>query len=290
VVYYWLKHIAVFAVLIFCGTQVRGADRVQHVEKTPDDDIRVLFPQTQLFVPLLADPREERFSLGIGEVNSSIGDFTMAQVNVGERFGLFRRSSADGQRAGQFGLSGGIFSVFDLDTTSWDLVTTDFLVSFTQELRRHAWTSRIRLYHQSSHLGDEFVIHRQRARVNFSYESLEALTARSIGHFRIYGGGQWMVRRFPDTVKRLAGQFGLEYRGKSYGAGIARPVIGIDLKSWEQHGWDVDASALAGIEWVVAQGRSIMLAIEGHTGHAVSGQFFLDETEHTVIGVIRFAM
>jgi len=55
-------------------------------------------------------------------------------------------------------LFGAVFAQFNLDTPSFDLLNADYLVGPELTLRHGRWSGRVRFYHQSSHLGDEFLL------------------------------------------------------------------------------------------------------------------------------------
>src|SRR5256885_8545268 len=71
---------------------------------------------------------------------------------------------------------------------------------------------RLRVYHQSSHLGDEYMIHAHAQRVDLSFEAAELLVARELAHWRVYGGGEYMFTHSPADLKPGVLHAGLEYR------------------------------------------------------------------------------
>ena len=73
----------------------------------------------------------------------------------------------------QLDVVGSIFAQFDLGTPSYDLLNSDFVVGFPITMRRGGFSSRLRIYHQSSHLGDEFLLANRIQRVNLSYEGFD---------------------------------------------------------------------------------------------------------------------
>ena len=76
----------------------------------------------------------------------------------------------------QISISGSVFAQFDLDVNSYDLLNADYIVGIPITMRTGAFSARLRLYHQSSHLGDEFLLREEDptfVRENISYESAE---------------------------------------------------------------------------------------------------------------------
>jgi hypothetical protein len=63
-----------------------------------------------------------------------------------------------------------------MNAPSTDLINTDYVVGIPLSWRSGLFSTRVRLYHQSTHLGDEFVLHNPGVnRVNYSYEEAEAI-------------------------------------------------------------------------------------------------------------------
>lgn len=53
-----------------------------------------VFPTGDLFRPLIADPKQPQFFVGMSNFNSSDVDYIMASVGFGETFGIYRSSAA----------------------------------------------------------------------------------------------------------------------------------------------------------------------------------------------------
>jgi len=146
------------------------------------------FPQDQIFCPLIADPKQPRSfaSLLRGTFPSverpSGKGATVASVGLGDYFGLVRWG---GPRAGeglQLDVVGAIFAQFDLDAPSNDLINADYIIGVPLTFRRSGFSILARIYHQSSHLGDEFLLRTSEIqRENLSFESLELLASQEIG-------------------------------------------------------------------------------------------------------------
>jgi hypothetical protein len=146
-------------------------------------------PTTQLFAPLRADPKEPRTFMSALQVDSALRDTTVGAVGFGEHFDIVRRETRVDWNW-QFGIAGAVFAQFDLETPSSDLINADHVIGLPWTWRRGDWSGRMRLYHQSSHLGDEFLLNTQPQRVNLSFEAIEAIVAHDFGVVRVYGGGE----------------------------------------------------------------------------------------------------
>jgi hypothetical protein len=252
------------------------------------------FPQDQIFCPLIADPKQPRSfaSLLRGTFPSiekpSGKGTTIASVGLGDSFGLVRWG---GPRAGegvQLDVVGAIFAQFDLDSASNDLINADYIIGVPLTFRRSGFSIMARVYHQSSHLGDEYLLRTSIQRENLSFESLEVLASQEIGPLRVYGGGERLFRRDPDTVKAKLLHTGAELR--SGRAGLLQLVSGVDLKTTEQHNWSQAVSGRAGVELTrpSPEGHPIRLVtimLELYKGPSPYGQFFQEDISYVGVGI-----
>ena len=157
------------------------------------------------------------------------------------------------------------------------------------------FSGRVRLYHQSSHLGDEFLLRPGVERENFAFESGEALASVDYGALRAYGGGEYLFDRTPgNRVSRvLHGGVELRQPGGLAGAGRlarARVVAAVDVKSSDELDWDVAWSARVGVEIGRVPGaehrsRRWSLLGEYYDGASPYGQFFRDKVSYYGLGL-----
>jgi hypothetical protein len=159
-----------------------------------------LLPRGDVFAPLLADPKQPEFLAGIVRLRSSIRSTTVGAAAFGENIGAVRWAGAGVCDGIQIGLAGGVFAQFDLAAASIDLLNADYLISLPVTYRRASWSFRVRVYHQSSHLGDEYLLQAQPRRVNLSFESVESIVARDLAAWRLYGGGEYVLRHEPADL------------------------------------------------------------------------------------------
>ena len=250
-----------------------------------------------VFRPLLADPKEPRFSASYqrirfrtGEVRSGRDTDTIHSgfVQAGQSIGLWsRRRGCDGV---QIGLFAGVHSQFDLSIDSGDLINTDYLVGMPITWRAGPWSWRGRILHQSSHLGDEFLLRNRSVRVkNFGFEMVDALLSFEEGRWRAYGGGGAVFHSATD-FDPLVFQAGLEVQSREplswrpWGL-VPTPVAGVDFKTWQQQDWGPTWNVVAGIELSrpndTVRVRLLANLLAGHFPYA---QFF-DETTVRSVGL-----
>src|SRR5262245_54758533 len=168
-----------------CGTGVHEAQATG----------TVFFPEDHIFCPLIADPKEPRsFVSFLRGTFRSLDDpsgkgTSVGSVGLGDDFGLVRWGGPEAGEGVQLNVEGAIFAQFDLGTLSNDLINADYLVGVPLAFRRSGFSVRARIYHQSSHLGDEFLLRSEEpVRENLSFEAFELLASQEIGPFRAYGG------------------------------------------------------------------------------------------------------
>jgi hypothetical protein len=268
-----------------CGAGVHGSEALGAVP----------FPQDQIFCPILADPKEARsfVSLLRGTFRSlddpSGKGTTIASVGLGDSFGLVRWGGPAPNEGVQLDVVGSIFAQFDLGTPSNDLINADYIIGLPLTFRRSGFSTRVRVYHQSSHLGDEYLLRSEDIdRKNLSFESVEFLVSQELGPLRVYAGGERIFRREPDTLPSKLFHVGAELRTGR--AGPARLVSGVDVKATDLHDWSPAVSGRVGLE--LAQHRSeghparlVTLMIEIYQGPSPYGQFFQDDISYFGVGL-----
>lgn len=245
-------------------------------------DIRA-FPEEELFAPLLADPRQPRFSVSYQHYRGSSREFAAASVALGEYFGL---ASGFFGEAGisQIGLQAAVFALFNLDAPSSDLINADYWIGLPISYRRGPWSYLIRLYHQSSHLGDEFILGNPGVnRVNLSYEDIEGLVSFEWERLRFYGGGGYLLHSEPDLAPKAA-HVGVEYVMPN-AVGRLSFVAAADVRASEELGWRRSHSTQAGFEYRSAGKRRVRLMLEYYRGHSPNGQFFREPLRYTGLGL-----
>jgi hypothetical protein len=247
-------------------------------------------PQGQIFCPLAADPKGQRSFMTYlrGDfatiANPAPGTKTnVGAVGVGDSFSIFRFADAGASDGVQLDLEGVVFSQFNLDVPSIDLINADYLVGLPLTFRMGGSTARLRLYHQSSHLGDEFILNRQPERLNVSFESLDLIVSHEVGSLRVYGGGEMFFRREPTDLAARLVHGGVEIRPVVLGgAGL---FAALDLKVVDDDDWHRAWSARVGIEIarIPHEGhppRVISLMGEFYDGIAPYGQFYREDIRY----------
>lgn len=240
-------------------------------------------PEQELFAPLLADPRQPRFSVSYLHYRSPASEFSAASVAFGEYFGLasgfFGNSGSS-----QIGIQGGVFALFNLEAPSSDLINADYWIGLPISYRKGPWSYVLRLYHQSSHLGDEFILGNPGInRVNLSYEDMEFIASYEWERWRLYGGGGYILNSEPDLAPKHF-QGGVEYI-KARAAGRLSLIAAADIQTSEELDWRRSRSYQAGFELRSGSPRRVRLMLEHFRGHSPNGQFYREPLRYTGLGL-----
>lgn len=252
------------------------------------DGVKGFLPRGLLFAPFHADPRWPHFSAAYRGYRTN--DLTAAFAGTfGETFSLYRnRAPLSGQW--ELVLQAGVFSLFDLSATSLDLVNADYNVGLLTAYRSGKFSGFLRLHHQSSHLGDEFILANQRVqRINLSYEEVDVKLAYDISNgIRGYAGGGYLVHRDPSTVEPFSTQWGIELTSPvTFLSGAITPICYADFQSNERSQWAIAQSIMAGVRFENARigNRQLQLLAQYFAGPSPDGQFYRHHSHWFGVGL-----
>lgn len=249
------------------------------------------FPSDDLFRPLLADPKQPQF-FALWQSMQSRNERTNANIGsigIGENFGFYTRR--EGCNGWQISLLTGIFAQFDLDTSNAALINVDFNVGVPITWRHGNWSARLRFYHQSSHIGDEFLgINPGFQPIGLQFNEVDMIVSYDVQKWlRLYGGGAVLVTRQPATIDRNTVQWGFEARtprplARSYVFGrlstpiLFSPVLTADFKAVEEQHWHINTNLLMGFD-VFRYGsfKRLRILFNYYRGYNPYGQFFFSQ-------------
>lgn len=270
-------------------------------EQADGETTSEVFPSDDVFRPLLADPKQPQW-FAVWQSTQSRTTNTRANIGsiaIGENFGFYtRRQGCDGW---QLSLLTGIFAQFDLDTSDAALINADFNVGIPLTWRSGNWSARLRFYHQSSHLGDEFLAANPGFQsMGLLFEEVDMILSYDLQKWlRLYGGGGVMVNREPTTIDRNQVQWGFEARApfrRSHVFGtlsnpvIISPVLTADFKSNEELNWIINTNVLWGVDMSRAGSfKRLRILMNFYHGYNPYGQFFYSEKTQS-IGVGAYFM
>lgn len=256
------------------GNVVAGVDPA---ESRPRKEF---LPRGHLFEPILLDPLEAQTYGSVLPLYLTNGERYVGSI-VPFAFGFnkpfYRRTTAPG-RSEEIVLDLASFTQFEVyfDQIARyqrrQIVNNDYKVSIQYNLRRGDNNYRFRVYHLSSHLGDDY-IYRNRITApstnSVNYEQLDAMYSRTIRDWRVYGGLGITLRK-PEERKPLSAQFGAFYKKPSQQA--ARLVGGVDVKFFQETEFRPGVHAGLGVE-VGRTANNLTFLAETYSGFRPYSQY-----------------
>lgn len=262
-----------------CYDQINNPIVVEGVNKN------VEVPQLKMPV-LLADLEEPRIFASYGRMVFLNNDINTVLLGVGTRAKLKTIDIPRIHQSVDFNMIGLIKSQFDvseLDTRNnrgGALINTDFMIGGELVKNFSQGNLRLQYKHQSFHLGDEFLIDNPfylENRLNLSYETVDLLAFGKLNNWGGYFGAGFIVRSEPGNIDKFKLQTGFQYHGKK--REWFTPLFGIDLKSWGETDWTVNASLKAGVEFYGFLDQPLQFMFEYYDGKSPYGQFINDDLE-----------
>ncbi len=247
----------------------------------------IWFPQmTELFQPLIGSPRVISYTLGYRSGDEVIGN-KCVDISLGDDFPIYRWLDVLGGGDLQIGIEAGIWSVFNMDphpdlAGGTELVNTDFYGGIPITYARNKWSFRLRGYHMSSHLGDEFLVnHPGFVRVNPSIEAIDFFVSYQAKEaIRLYVGPGAIVHSDPSFPwKPMYIEYGTEVRflGTKF---VKQRLYGtlyltLHFRNMQELEWNFDGTYRGGYEFSKLQGigRKFRFYVEYHHGYSYEGQF-----------------
>lgn len=256
----------------------------------------IWFPQmTELFLPLIADPRAATYSLGWRSGDRVCGNKCIG-VSLGDDFPIYRWLDVIYGGDLQIGIEAAIWSVFNMDPhpnlvrgAASELINTDFYVGIPITYANGPWSFRLRGYHISGHLGDEYMIdHPETVRLNPSIEAIDFFASYQASEaIRLFVGPGVYVHSDPTFKwKPIYIEYGTEARflgskfmkQRLYGTCF----IAMLWRNLEQLDYNFDGTYRFGYEFSKLQGigRKFRLYIGYHHGYSLEGQFAKERTHY----------
>jgi hypothetical protein len=169
------------------------------------------------------------------------------------------------------GVEGAVFARFAFQVLERELVNTDWIVAVPVVWRRGAHWVRLRYYHTSSHLGDEFGQRFDVTPRNFSRDGVDATVyARARGTVAAYGVAFLSVNAHPVRSHGSHVRVGLEVEpgGRTPGG----PFLALDVHLETSAAGAPRIASQAGIWLPSPSDRPLRLALELVTGPVPMGQ------------------
>lgn len=209
--------------------------------------------------------------------------------DFGEDIGILKFGNA--RYPYEFGVRAGAFGIMDISSNPSRLLNTDYLVSLYISHLHNEFQHLFEINHQSSHVGDEFLLSPQGqnfTRVNLSCNMLKySLRYKPSPNFSPYISAGYIFTADPNDIKRLEFSAGLDlYSKKIVFNDSARLVAGAFVNSWEENNYHPTAVIRAGLQYerVKYCNRFLQFLVEYNVGKSQQGQFYATNTQQ--IGIL----
>ena len=234
-----------------------------------------LFPRTEAFEYPFGSTRLAAISGRVVEVSrgeSRYGAEREADVSIGDNLPVL--GFGTGPRSGFLGLTIRVSGRFSLDDPRSALVSNDWVAGLHGVVDRGPWRVAAELYHESSHLGDEYAERFGARRLDWTREVASLSARRALGPIFVHAVGSYtLVDALPLDPAAVGA--GIDYRGdlgEWLGARV-RPVVGVFGESQQFAGWLVTTSGRAGID-LDRGGRRVGVGLVFVNGLSTQRQFY----------------
>ncbi|MCF7825083.1 MAG: DUF1207 domain-containing protein [Candidatus Marinimicrobia bacterium] len=232
-------------------------------------------PQGSFFPTRYLDPAacQQGISLFSYEVAGESQQLMYVPISLSLRQ-QFIRSELAGTRRWELGMEFSIFSQFSIvdagEAYMGGLQNADYRISSIFHYQHNPHTLyRVSLFHQSSHLGDDYIIR------NFivsptlrtqNYEQLDFTLLKRISGWNLYGTAGYNVS--PNTVrKRLMLQCGGMWSHQLANHPGLAFLAGLDMKIYEHNVFIPNTRIAAGIEFARTTSTPVKLLLSYYQGH-----------------------
>ena len=248
-------------------------------------------PELNPFFPtVLAQPHILGYSVGYRSYDKIFK--SSIPVSIGDQFSLYQFKINSNSRL-YFGIEACVWAVFEAKTKSLSLINADYFVAFPLTYFNHNFSARLRLFHESSHLGDEFLLdHPKINRRNPSMEGIDLSLAYEPIDKLVVFLGYTRILRSDDSFKIKPNSV---YYGFNYFLDFAKiqtfhiealPYISAYIINRENNHWKFDISFAIGYQWDKYYGRKLRIFLVGHDGYSDEGQFARKKSRYVSINLL----
>lgn len=218
-------------------------------------------------------------ALSVRRGESRFGAEQEGEVVLGENFPLVTLKR--GPRSIVLGLGSQAYGRFSLEDSKSALISLDWVAQLNTTALLGPWALTLQLYHESSHLGDEYADHFGVARLDWSREVLAGWASYSSGDWRFTGGASYVLADGLG-LPREAAALGIDFRGHRLGARrrTVEPVIGFYTEATAATDWRFSHSAKLGVTFAGQAGPRMGAAFIAHDGLSTQRQFYRKESRY----------
>jgi hypothetical protein len=241
-----------------------------------------LFPAVRSFELPEASPRVHGL---VGRVisarrgDSRFGREHEGEAILGENFPLV--TLRGGRYPIVLGFGSQVYGRFSLSDPKSALISMDWVVGANTTAALDRWAFTLEVYHESSHLGDEYGDRFPADRLDWTREVLAGWVSYALGVWRFTAGGSYVL---DDQLQLPApgSSVGIDFHGKSrrFLGGQVRPIAGVFAQADAATRWRVSTSAKLGLAFATGENHDISIGLIGHDGLSTQRQFFRQESQY----------
>ena len=211
---------------------------------------------------------------------SRFGNEREAEVVLGENVPLI--AIKGGARPIVLGFGSQVYGRFSLNDSKTALISVDWVAALNTTAFLGPVALTMQVYHESSHLGDEYGDRFQTQRLDWSREVIAGWATYGVGKWRVTAGASYVLYDGLSLPKSGAAL------GLDLGAGRHRilhrpvePVFGVYTEGTAATRWRLSTSAKLGLAFRGKTGtRRVGLALIAHDGLSTQRQFFRQESRY----------
>jgi len=198
--------------------------------------------------------------------NGNPADYVLTAFTFGFQKSFFAWPKSD-KKGFDLGLEGAALTLFEWTSRNGDfqrnILSTDFWIGFPFVMYFKPWTIRIRLYHLSAHMGDDYMIRNKITSYvnnNTNYEQLDVTASYLLKDFRFYFGTGVVVRA-AQPRKPLVFTGGMDYLLSLNNKGSAKFYAGFYVDSKQEHNFTPAFNIGAGVQLGKPDRRPIKILV-----------------------------
>jgi hypothetical protein len=241
-----------------------------------------LFPAVRSFELPEASPRA--YGL-VGRIlsnrrgDSRFGAEQEGEVILGENFPVVALKR--GPRPIVLGIGSQAYGRFSLDDSKSSLISIDWVAGLNTTALLGPWALTLQLYHESSHLGDEYADRFGAGRLDWTREVMAGWASYGSGDWRLTGGASYVL---DDglSLPRPGAALGIDFHGNRHRAytSAVEPVFGLYTEAISATRWRLSSSAKLGVTFVGQTTPRLGLALIAHDGLSTQRQFFRERSQY----------
>ena len=250
---------------------------------TPGSAQERFFPAVRSFELPEASPRVYGVVarlLATSRGESRFGKEREAEAVLGENLPLVALKR--GPRPIVLGVGSQVYGRFSLNDSKTSLISVDWVAGLNATALLGAVAVTMEVYHESSHLGDEYGDRFQAQRLDWSREVVAGWATYGAGRWRFTGGVSYVLYD-GLSLPKTAAALGLDFGGGRHQilTSAVEPVIGLYVEAAGATQWRLNNSAKLGLAFRRGEGaRRVGVAVIAHDGLSTQRQFFRQESQY----------